>query len=250
MSSYKGALVDGLTEFLATGTLSDFTIKCGTQTFKVHKVVLAAQSEYFKAAVRGQFKESSNASIDLKAFDPAEPDYSCDDPLIVKAMIDFLYRHSYTFEHDLPPVPEKRKTARPAKHGKRRLVTPEPANTICMVEHAKVFAMACKYGIPELKREARDQFIEAVADHWSHESFAQAIEEVYHSTSEGVGELREVVVKTILDNHKLLEDKNVEAAISSIDGLAYNLLKQSAGRAPARSYERAITPIDLNDLFD
>ncbi|KAK6429298.1 hypothetical protein LTR95_014556 [Oleoguttula sp. CCFEE 5521] len=89
--------------------LCDFEIKCGSYSFKVHKVVLAAQSEYFRTVFKaGRFKEGQECSIPLKAAESGshEVDDACDDPEIIKIMVDYFYELDYKLKKHANATPQ------------------------------------------------------------------------------------------------------------------------------------------------
>ncbi|PLB43255.1 hypothetical protein P170DRAFT_514520 [Aspergillus steynii IBT 23096] len=68
------------------------------RSFRVHKVIVCAQSPFFDAACGGRFKESSESKIDL-------PD---DDPDMIDRLFQFLYLGNYTdgeYFDELPSIP-------------------------------------------------------------------------------------------------------------------------------------------------
>jgi len=60
---------------------SDVKIKCGGQVFHCHKVVLASRSQFFRAMLESDFKESQTGIIDLEYMDVDT----------VKALLKYLY---------------------------------------------------------------------------------------------------------------------------------------------------------------
>lgn len=46
--------------YLDTGRLSDFEIECKDHIFKVHKVILASKSGWFKRLFEGEWKVSTS----------------------------------------------------------------------------------------------------------------------------------------------------------------------------------------------
>jgi hypothetical protein len=52
----SGVPPDAFRKILESGAHSDFSITCRDATFKVHKVIIAAASEFFKVACQGGFK--------------------------------------------------------------------------------------------------------------------------------------------------------------------------------------------------
>ncbi|KAF2094472.1 hypothetical protein NA57DRAFT_80280 [Rhizodiscina lignyota] len=63
---------------------SDFTVRCLSRAFKVHKVIISARSDYFRNACEGGFKEEFANEIDL----------SDDDIWLVDSMLQFMYTGS------------------------------------------------------------------------------------------------------------------------------------------------------------
>jgi hypothetical protein len=151
---------------------SDFTIKCGPYEFKVHKAVICAQSEYFKAACRSNsFKEGDAKLITLDTSDEDDP--SCDDPEAVKRMIHFFYHLDYEVQN--PAAADLEEMVKPevpfdlsAFTTKEKLPTKladvkeftsngasgdgsaKPMNSFhdsIALAHAKVFAAAVKYHV-------------------------------------------------------------------------------------------------------
>ncbi|KAK4544710.1 hypothetical protein LTR36_003959 [Oleoguttula mirabilis] len=241
-------LKQGLASLYASGELSDFTIICGPHTFKVHKVVLRAQSQYFGALPN--FAEGVNNSIVLKAAGSGDgDDEACDDPEAIKLMVHFFYHLDYRADvvFVLPSVDAaatptrvkaKKQTLkqRPyhAYHPQAEVMATVPASTLTstdgnMVMHAKVFAAAVKYQVPALKSLAASKFAGAVKANTNHDSFAEAAHIVYTTTPEDVRNLRDVVATTLTEHDKLLNSAEIETVVRSISGLAYELLKKSRG---------------------
>ncbi|KAJ8321174.1 hypothetical protein KUTeg_001299 [Tegillarca granosa] len=59
-------LAKGLGALRADGSLTDITIKIDTESFRCHKVVLAAVSPYFQVMFTSDFKESREPEVELK----------------------------------------------------------------------------------------------------------------------------------------------------------------------------------------
>ncbi|OQO06152.1 hypothetical protein B0A48_08740 [Cryoendolithus antarcticus] len=101
--------------------LCDFEIKCGSYSFKVHKVILAAQSEYFRTVFKtGGFEEGQECSIALKAAESGshEVDDACDNPEIIKIMVDYFYKHDYKVKNHVNATPQPAAT-KPTPSGLR-----------------------------------------------------------------------------------------------------------------------------------
>jgi hypothetical protein len=105
---------------------------------------------------------------------------------------------------------------------------PEPSSQKFprLVFHAKMYAMADKYNIKNLKLFAQERFSDALQTGWSHKEFPVAIRTAYETTLDTDQGLREPLVKVLLSRPALLDDAEVEAAVKDIPNLAYELLKR------------------------
>lgn len=191
---------------------SDCTIICGPCHFKTHKLVVGAHSQCFRAAFKADtFKVSQSSwdidkplltrktegkisTVELKAVaSDSDEDDSCDDPEIVKLMVEYFYHLDYfredriaerkpTVDDQVSPglaahsrfkIPARRKR-------KAKSVSPFPASAqgapkTRLVEHAKLIAVAVKDQVEALKRLVVQKFRLAFQAHWDHEDLAQAI---------------------------------------------------------------------------
>ncbi|KAI9708215.1 MAG: hypothetical protein M1820_004169 [Bogoriella megaspora] len=66
--------------------LSDFTVTCSGRKWRVHKLVLCAQSSYFQKLCTGEFEEAAKGIADLKGEEPDE----------INTMLEFCYTCRYT----------------------------------------------------------------------------------------------------------------------------------------------------------
>jgi hypothetical protein len=57
-------------ELLSSGQFSDFTFRCDSVSFPVHKSILWLQSDYFKVITGGPFEESSTNTVTLEGTEP------------------------------------------------------------------------------------------------------------------------------------------------------------------------------------
>ncbi|UPK89973.1 hypothetical protein LCI18_000908 [Fusarium solani-melongenae] len=80
-----------LSELLQTGKFSDCTIVCQGKEFKLHKVVICAQSPAITAGLDKASKESRSSSLHITGFDLAT----------VECMVDFLYNEDYIINGDV-----------------------------------------------------------------------------------------------------------------------------------------------------
>ncbi|KAF2666733.1 POZ domain-containing protein [Microthyrium microscopicum] len=77
-------------EYLQSGEFSDVTIICRDHTWKAHRMVLSAQSLWFKKACSGHFKEAKERIITIED----------DKPELIRSMIKFIYTGERHFEDD------------------------------------------------------------------------------------------------------------------------------------------------------
>lgn len=108
--------------------------------------------------------------------------------------------------------------------------------SISLAFHAKVFAVAIKYSVIGLDKLAAEYFKLPLLALLTNEKFAarqdgttevaDAVRFVYAATPEHVKDLRAVLLTVLVSReNKLLDDARVQAAIESVDGLTYELLK-------------------------
>ncbi|KAI6463660.1 hypothetical protein MCOR15_004052 [Pyricularia oryzae] len=80
--SFPRKYFEGLQSMLRSGELADLIITCKGRTFNVHRMILSAQSGFFRGACTGNFKEAFTGRIDLPE----------DDPDILEILIEYIYR--------------------------------------------------------------------------------------------------------------------------------------------------------------
>lgn len=93
--------------------------------------------------------------------------------------------------------------------------------------YIRVFAAAIKYQIPALQKLAASKFSRAAEINWNHSSFAEATHIAYPTTSEGVRDIRDTVVKTIHEHYSLLDKVSIETAVKDIAAPNFELLRVS-----------------------
>ncbi|CAN9469487.1 unnamed protein product [Alternaria alternata] len=80
-------------ELLASGDYSDFTITCGSDTYRVHKNIVCKRSGFFERAERFPRpvgEEGSGSKVDLLQ----------DEPEIVRLLVQYLYENDYEVDSD------------------------------------------------------------------------------------------------------------------------------------------------------
>ncbi|KAK1067296.1 hypothetical protein LTR12_014367 [Friedmanniomyces endolithicus] len=254
------AFKQGLTNLYENEKFADFTIICGPHTFRVHKAVICAHSEYFTIACSGgSFREGEKGELILKAAQPDDDgDETCDDPEAVKHMVHFFYHLDYDATSSqgvkakladssgqvlsepsrqlaIASASSESSGRKPKTTKRSKRAAAEVAGN--MVMHAKVFAAAVKYQVPALQAMAASKFIAAVEVSWDNDIFAEAAHIVYTTTPEEVRALREEVAKTITEHGALLKKAAIEAVVRDIDGLAYELLmRRTPGAMTSQEY--------------
>ena len=64
-SEDDNAMSENFSSLLESGDMTDFVIKCGVDTMKCHKLVLAARSSMMKTMLDSGMREAANNSVDL-----------------------------------------------------------------------------------------------------------------------------------------------------------------------------------------
>ncbi|KAK3112447.1 hypothetical protein LTR53_011284 [Teratosphaeriaceae sp. CCFEE 6253] len=187
---------------------SDLTIVCGDDTYKVHKAIVCTQSPVLRAACKaGTLKEGAENTIALFPLSTlvSDDDLDRDDPAAVRRMIHFLSHGDY----DVAPWREY--TCGDDNAG-----------------HARVFAVAVKYGLEGLRALAAAHYADVIRGYpgdCSHQDVAAAVRIVHATTPPEVEELRTATCSLLLrDSAELLWWGCVRAAINSVDGLGFELM--------------------------
>ncbi|KAM3068339.1 hypothetical protein ACMFMG_009478 [Clarireedia jacksonii] len=180
-------LLRSLPDYLNSPSLSDGIIECEDKEFKIHKLVLCTQSNYFLKAFQGDWKESKDGRIHLQG----------DDVFAVEAMLQFMY----TFDYN-------------ASGGAKSSSSP-------MVFNAKVYSIADKYEVLSLKSHAKQKFETTVDTCWDMDDFPHAITEVYNSTPSVDQGLRKVVVDAACKHiDQLLSKQEFRDVLEGTEGFA------------------------------
>ncbi|KAI4945147.1 hypothetical protein J4E91_008124 [Alternaria rosae] len=83
-AAQKQALAS-LKGILKSGAYSDLTITCGSDMYKVHKVIVCERAKFFARAIKFGGQESENGTVGLPE----------DEPAIVKLLVQYLYEGEY-----------------------------------------------------------------------------------------------------------------------------------------------------------
>ncbi|TID23354.1 hypothetical protein E2P81_ATG02927 [Venturia nashicola] len=179
-----------------SGKYSDLTVQSGACEFKVHKVVVCEQSEWFtKATKNNTFLESQTGIVNMNE----------DEPDAVAAMLEYLYKDDYTLSYPFSMTKDS-----PEAKGHE------------MMFHLHVYALADKLRIPALKETSSNYFGLLVSSYWSDPAFPSVVQFTYSIAppgQDGDG-LRRIVVSTAgIHAKEFLVDTN-ELFLSMMEGLA------------------------------
>ncbi|KAG5292974.1 BTB/POZ domain-containing protein [Histoplasma ohiense] len=171
LSDTTYTLSASLKRLFHSSKFTDITIQAGEEEFKVHKLILSGQSEYFSRMFSAEWKETATDIIKLE-----------DDPRTIEAMLRFMYGLDYD--------------------------SSSQGRTSPMLFDSKVYVAADYYGIPELKEKAKAKFEVAVHACWDMDDFPITIVEVYSRTLRMDRNLRNILANTAKDHFKLLLKKD------------------------------------------
>ncbi|KAI9932487.1 hypothetical protein ASPWEDRAFT_166141 [Aspergillus wentii DTO 134E9] len=210
-SSLKGLSSQTHFWFFNTSQFSDLVVQTTEQDFKVHKLVICGQSEYFSLMYSKEWKETAENKIVLKE----------DDPHAVEAMIHFMYG----FDYD-------------SSGNNARRVSP-------MLFNAKVYQIADKYSIPALKDISKEKFEHAVQKCWEMDDFPHAIVEVYANSPSTDKGLRSIVTEiSKMQIQKLIQKEDFQNVLEEVASFGADLTRLLA-EAPSKAqpdYKRYICP--------
>ncbi|KIW14288.1 hypothetical protein PV08_07070 [Exophiala spinifera] len=180
-----------LESFFNSPKFSDFAIKVGDREFKVHKIVICGQSDYFDRLFEGKWKEVLEDSSDLVG----------DDPAAVEAMVRFMYENEYDSsgydDTDMSP----------------------------MVFDVLVYQVADKYGVGALKKLSKGKFDRATSICWEMDDFPRAVAQVYSSPE--CEELRDTIAR-VSSKHidKLTMKNNFFRVLQETTGFAADVVRR------------------------
>ncbi|KAJ9645808.1 hypothetical protein H2201_003612 [Coniosporium apollinis] len=98
-----------------------------------------------------------------------------------------------------------------------------------LILHAKMYAIAEKYGIKGLKSLARSKFSTQIEQHWSSAELPETIQDVYETTVDSDRGLRDIVVQTFRAHPELARRKDIEAVVRETPGVAWDLFRVGWG---------------------
>ncbi|KAI7199950.1 hypothetical protein D0869_05298 [Hortaea werneckii] len=158
-------LLNGLKRAFTSEEHSDLTIICQDRQWKAHKFLLCAQSEWFRKACAGPWKEGKEGTITLKE----------DDPQVIEAMLHWFYEYDY--------------------------VTPQDQERPLVLD-LEVYIAAEKYLLPNLKRLAATKFEQRAEKDWKSNRFVGAIFGAYNCLPESDRVLKQKIAR-IVSKHRI-----------------------------------------------
>ncbi|KAJ6282184.1 hypothetical protein J3E71DRAFT_361129 [Bipolaris maydis] len=240
-------LLDSLRSSLASSAYSDFKITCGSDTYKVHKVIVCNRAGFFARAVSFGGRETKSGILDLPE----------DEPETVKLLIQYLYEGEY--EPQLPPAAESLSTTAiytPVKRGKSSSKKPDYHLVLCphnycgencgytcwgltcpicdtpaltglssqLLTHSKMYEMAEKYEVISLKELAKEKFNRGYNRFWNTLDFHIAASHAFSTTPEDDTGLRDLVSQTITKHMELTQAPDIRKLLMQFNGLALGIL--------------------------
>ncbi|KAI9737356.1 MAG: hypothetical protein M1834_009510 [Cirrosporium novae-zelandiae] len=246
VSSESNEVLGAMKYIMKSAKYSDLTISCGGKEFPVHRAIVCPRSPFFAAACDGEFLEAKLQRISLPE----------DDPEIVECVISYLYTLDYCDEeedttgniivntrggHNISPVDDQAAAPVDATIGNDS----DTDDTIPTKSHehenpfghekkidpyfrdVRVYALAEKYDIPDLKDVAKSKFLRWAENNWSHEAFPTVVREIYESTPASDCGLREVAVQLIFDHvEEVIERKGFRELFEDVGELGLAIIVQ------------------------
>ncbi|KAL4973725.1 BTB/POZ domain protein [Aspergillus desertorum] len=191
-SGNKGDLTTGIQKCFHTSTFSDLTVVTKDQKFEVHKLIVCGQSDFFSRMFKHNWKEVTENIIRLED----------DDPRAIEAMIHFMYGFNYD-----------------SSGSDQGRISP-------MLFNVKVYQIGDKYGIPNLKEQAKEKFAASIKTCWVMDDFPVAIASAYSTTPSSDRGLRDLLVSTCLEHIlELLENEDFRQVLRETLGFAADLVE-------------------------
>lgn len=159
-----------------------------------------------------------------------------------------MIEHFYTDDYITPPSPAMEGDAQSSNHAERckcrygardddqyyyHSHTPSykggSDDGDALVHHARVYALGHMYDVASLRARAMEKFAETCEDRCHSTRFPVAVFEVYTTTPETGGGLRDVVVDTILQHNALLDIPELQTVMQDTQ-LGYDLVMAAHNR--------------------
>ncbi|CZR69761.1 uncharacterized protein PAC_19661 [Phialocephala subalpina] len=216
MYSISGLLAD----MLESGRYSDLTIKCSGKVFKVHRNVVCLQSKPLAAHVDGGFAEAITGEINLPG----------DHPQTLERLIKFLYTGNFD------AIPSADEAANEISYATTEELSSDLAEEVSrkaaeghsgiLITCTRVFIMAEKYDIPDLKNLAKTKFEGAISTEWNTCALSVSLRLMYDELPESDRLIKDVAIEAAASHVKELTDRGEFAALCRENGdIALDVLK-------------------------
>ncbi|KAF2867322.1 hypothetical protein BDV95DRAFT_610735 [Massariosphaeria phaeospora] len=245
----RSKLLASVKDLLLSGNFSDFVLICGGDTYQVHKAIICAQSEFLNAAIKVGGKESNEGKLEMHDDGPSivkllvqyfyESDYLpallSNAKTTLSEKLDYLrgtnpknsegVPYAYTFPHrcnalgwscrDIILCPHHICTATTCNFGCYSFACRECTVQIIhgppdqLITHVKVYEIADKYAVAELKDLAKQKFSLACWSFWMDPAFPRAAHHTF----------------TLADHMELLKKAEVQAMLTEFKGVAFGVLE-------------------------
>lgn len=189
---------------------------------------MCSQSEFFRLACRkhtgsgGDFKEAQSGIVEIPCRDNTEPedfhwDADAEDPVSFRLMIHYCYHLDY-LEDQTAQV----RTQRRADEDFDKIIV---LKTGLLLEHAKMYALGDKYGLPGLKDLALKKYEEAYL--FTSAGFANSITVAFTSTIDSDMALRNVIITILAGNMCFFMSKpKIDQIVKDLPLLSHALLRK------------------------
>ncbi|KAJ6191983.1 hypothetical protein J3E72DRAFT_399462 [Bipolaris maydis] len=207
----QNQVLKSLRSSLASGAYSDFKTTCGSDTYKVHRVIVCNRAGFFARAVSFGGQETESGILNLPE----------DEPETVKLLIQYLYEGEY--EPQLPPAADCDYTC----GGFICPICNTPALTGLssqLLIHSKMYEIADRYDVVGLKGLAKEKFNRGCNHFWNTPDFHIAASHALSTTPEDDGGLRDLVSETIAKHMELAQAPEIRKLLIQFNGLALGIL--------------------------
>ncbi|KAK5679749.1 hypothetical protein LTS10_007697 [Elasticomyces elasticus] len=215
-------LTDAVKNLWAHKKHADLTVICAERSWRVHKIILCAQSPSSQKPVMATSRlvistpsqEAQTGVITLKE----------DDPSAVAAMLDYVYNFDYPDD---------------ANHDNTEPISP-------ILFNLQVYVLADKYDIPYLGRIAESKFCQRATEDWKDAAFAEAAAFVFMEDAGAAAKLRWLVVElATLHSSELSKDDvgtRFQEVVGSVPALGLALWQKQTGVRDYPKYHWCLCP--------
>ncbi|KAF2094466.1 hypothetical protein NA57DRAFT_60508 [Rhizodiscina lignyota] len=180
----------GIRFFFNTGEFSDLTVRCKGRSWKVHKIIVASKSVFFRNALNNGFHESNSNELDLS---------EDNDPDVIEQMLACMY------EED--------------EHMYERYLDERPSSLSLLTFLAGLTGVADKYDIPKLGEAAAWEFRVRILedrDAFCMEELFCNVSAIYVALPETDRRLRDPFMTAIMREYALLRSHEAAAGCQDV----------------------------------